>query len=536
MDDAAHHCEVGPAQTAFDFLQHLENRGQLNAGDGQRIINLSAQTGEPWDLVVYQLGLAEETTLLPWLSEFTGLRVASNENERAPGHPTINPPFLARHRIIDLTTSSDAPAFGFANPFDQQARSGIAFAIGDHDAYLISADAYNRRARLSASRPTDFELPSDFSTDASRLRDLASSEPIVRRVESLITDASRANASDIHIEPAASSYEVLHRRHGRLGSVEHLSPGEGLAVISRLKILGALDIAERRRPQDGRLTFPVGGRNIDLRISTIPSAYGESVVMRLLDQSAVSLDLETLGFSPEHLVALRTFIQAPHGLVLLTGPTGSGKTTTLYAILSELSQVRRKIMTIEDPIEYRLDGILQSQVNPQIGVNFASALRSFLRHDPDVILVGEIRDKETAEIAMQAALTGHLVLSTLHTNDAPSAVTRLRDLGVEDFLISATVLGVVSQRLLGMICQDCAGAGCLRCAQTGVAGRTAVAELLSVDAKIKSLIRDGASAEQLMAGAASYEPMAKAAARLRTAGRVGEQEIARVLGSDQVAT
>ncbi len=534
MFDAQQDRSLRPAQSAPAFLEHLEKEGQLKAGDARRVSELGRQTGERWDQVLCQLGLAEEKTLLLWLSEYTGLSEAPDVEPAPQSAPNINGSFLIKHRVIDFTTAGSTPTFGFVDPFDDKARSGVAFAVGQHDAVLISASRFNRLSRRRESTDYDFDLPSDFSSDASRLRDLASSEPIVRRVEALITDAASASASDIHIEPKAASYEVLHRRHGTLAPVDRFSPGEGLAVISRLKILSALDIAERRRPQDGRLTFPVGGRNIDLRISTVPSAYGESVVMRLLDQSSVSLELSKLGFSDQQLQELRGFTSAPHGMVLLTGPTGSGKTTTLYAMLRELASTRRKIMTIEDPIEYRIDGILQSQVNPQIGVTFASALRSFLRHDPDVMLVGEIRDKETAEIAMQAALTGHLVLSTLHTNDAPSAITRLRDLGAEDFLISATLLGVASQRLLGTVCRACGGKGCSVCAQTGIDGRVAVAEILSFDETMKAHLREGREAEELIEASSSYKPMSVTAAQFGMEGKVAREEIARVLGKQSV--
>ena len=272
--------------------------------------------------------------------------------------------------------------------------------------------------------------------DIEHLRDMASEAPVIRLVNMILSRAIDAGASDVHVEPFEDALKVRYRVDGVLQEVESPPPSMAAAVTSRIKILARLNIAERRLPQDGRIQLKIQGRTVDFRVSTVPTMHGESVVMRILDRSAVALELEQLGFGPRVLNGIRDAIAKPHGIILVTGPTGSGKTTTLYAALREINTPERKILTVEDPVEYQLDGINQIQVNPKIELTFARALRSFLRQDPDVILVGEMRDRETANIAIQAALTGHLVLSTLHTNDAPSAITRLLDMGVEDYLIT----------------------------------------------------------------------------------------------------
>jgi general secretion pathway protein E len=355
------------------------------------------------------------------------------------------------------------------------------------------------------------DLESADEADVERLKDLASDAPVVRAVNGIITRATEARASDIHIEPAEDGVEVRFRIDGALKEIETLPAHLKSAVISRIKVMSGLDIAERRLPQDGRLRIAVRGHEIDLRVATSPTIHGETVVLRILDRSNLALDFETLGFDPKIVEPFVHVLRQPHGIVLVTGPTGSGKTTTLYAALSILNSTDRKILTIEDPIEYRLARINQTQVKPQIGLTFAAALRSFLRQDPDVMMVGEIRDLETAEVAVQAALTGHTILSTLHTNDAASTVTRLLDMGVEPFLITSTLNAVLAQRLVRRLCAQCRklyepsdemlkglavdrsreslgklyrAEGCDACGRTGFRGRLAVTELLVMDDEI----------------------------------------------------
>ncbi len=374
-------------------------------------------------------------------------------------------------------------------------------------------------AKLVADLGADQALM-DFAQDLPQLTDLLESEddaPIIRLINALITQALDRNASDIHIEAYASRSVVRLRVDGMLRPI--LEPQRALhaAIVSRIKIMAELDIAEKRMPQDGRITLKVAGRPVDVRVSTLPTGHGERVVLRLLDKTAGRLELPSLGMSAPVLNTLDRMIHEPHGIVLVTGPTGSGKTTTLYAALSRLDGIAQNMMTVEDPIEYELDGVAQTQVNHKIELSFARALRSILRQDPDVIMIGEIRDLETAQIAVQASLTGHLVLATLHTNDSASAVTRLIDMGVEPFLAASSVVGILAQRLVRRLCPHCAvghapdlaelkaldvtpppneirtAPGCEKCGYTGFAGRTGIYELLSVDDHLRGMIHDGTS-------------------------------------------
>src|SRR5581483_1191328 len=371
---------------------------------------------------------------------------------------------------------------------------------------------------------TDPDL-TDLTQGLPRVEDLLESEddaPIVRLINALLSQAVREGASDIHVEPFETRSVVRYRIDGVLRDViEPPQAAHGL-IVSRVKIMARLDIAEKRMPQDGRITLRLAGRPVDVRVSTLPTAHGERVVMRLLDKQAGRLTLTAIGMSNDMLTVLNELIHQPHGILLVTGPTGSGKTTTLYAALSQLDTTRHNIMTVEDPIEYDLDGIGQTQVNPKIELSFARALRAILRQDPDIIMIGEIRDLETAQIAVQASLTGHLVLATLHTNDAVGAVTRLVDMGVEPFLVASSLIGVLAQRLVRRLCPQCRKphapdaaerrllqlsaeddrqinmpVGCAECASSGYQGRTGVFELLTVDDALRTLIHDGASEERL---------------------------------------
>ena len=317
--------------------------------------------------------------------------------------------------------------------------------------------------------------------------------PIIRMLNALLTQAARDGASDIHIEPYERHSAVRFRVDGTLRDVVQPNRALHAALISRLKIMADLDIAEKRLPQDGRISLRIGTRGVDVRVSTLPSAHGERAVLRLLDKSGNKLTLEAVGMQGKVLTQLEHLIAQPHGIILVTGPTGSGKTTTLYAALQKLDTRSQNIMTVEDPIEYELPGVGQTQVNAKIDLDFAKALRAILRQDPDVIMIGEIRDFETAQIAIQASLTGHLVLATLHTNDAASAVTRLTDMGIEPFLLSSSLLGVLGQRLLRKLCTSCHGKGCTSCGHTGYQGRTGVFELLVTNDAIRAQIHHRAS-------------------------------------------
>lgn len=389
------------------------------------------------------------------------------------------------------------------------------------------AQAYARGENQAANLVDDMEQGMDLrqlAQDIPEVADLLESEddaPIIRLINALLTQALRENASDIHIEPFETRSVVRFRMDGALHDVIEPKRALHAAIVSRIKVMAQLDIAEKRLPQDGRITLRLAGRPVDVRVSTLPTGHGERVVLRLLDKQAGRLELGRLGMDDTTLSGLDELIHRPHGIVLVTGPTGSGKTTTLYAALSRLDAKTLNIMTVEDPIEYDLDGIGQTQANARIDLSFARALRAILRQDPDVIMIGEIRDLETAQIAVQASLTGHLVLATLHTNDATSSVTRLIDMGIEPFLLASSLLGVLGQRLVRRLCPQCrqphepgeteraavgepaldgplfSAVGCPGCKLTGYRGRTGIYELLTVNETLRRMIHDGIAEQEL---------------------------------------
>jgi len=400
-------------------------------------------------------------------------------------------------------------------------RISAAYAQGESSAAAVVSEVQND-ADLSRMMQ---ELPAVEDLLAS-----AGDAPIIRMLNALLTQAARDGASDIHIEPYERTSSVRFRIDGTLREVVQPNRALHAALISRLKIMADLDISEKRLPQDGRISLRIGTRAVDVRVSTLPSAHGERAVLRLLDKSESKLTLESVGMQGDTLDRFEKLISQPHGIILVTGPTGSGKTTTLYAALARLDASRSNIMTVEDPIEYELPGVGQTQINAKIELTFAKALRAILRQDPDVIMIGEIRDFETAQIAIQASLTGHLVLATLHTNDSVSAVTRLTDMGVEPFLLSSSLLGVLAQRLVRKVCTACAGAGCEVCGQTGYQGRTGIFELLVADETVQGLIHSkAAESELLQAGArGGLRLMREDGERLVQAGITSRAELLRV--------
>ncbi|MBC7391887.1 MULTISPECIES: GspE/PulE family protein [unclassified Variovorax] len=400
-------------------------------------------------------------------------------------------------------------------------RISAAYAQGESNAAAVVSEV---QGDADLSRMMQ-ELPA-----VEDLLESAGDAPIIRMLNALLTQAARDGASDIHIEPYERTSSVRFRIDGTLREVVQPNRALHAALISRLKIMADLDIAEKRLPQDGRISLRIGTRAVDVRVSTLPSAHGERAVLRLLDKTESKLTLEAVGMQGGTLARFEQLIGQPHGIILVTGPTGSGKTTTLYAALGRLDAGRSNIMTVEDPIEYELTGIGQTQVNAKIELTFAKALRAILRQDPDVIMIGEIRDFETAQIAIQASLTGHLVLATLHTNDSVSAVTRLTDMGVEPFLLSSSLLGVLAQRLVRKVCTVCTGAGCEACGQTGYQGRTGIFELLVADETVQSLIHSRAPESQLFVAAerGGLRSMREDGERLVQAGVTSRAELLRV--------
>jgi general secretion pathway protein E len=409
------------------------------------------------------------------------------------------------------------------------------------------AQAYAKQDGSAAAVVDAVESDLDLSQlmqDVPRVEDLLDAQddaPIIRMINALLTQAVRDGASDIHIEAFEHFSLVRFRIDGSLRDVARPRRELHAALLSRIKILASLDIAEKRLPQDGRMALRVAGKAVDVRVSTLPTGHGERAVLRLLDKQAGRLDLKALGLADDTRVALSKLVRQPHGIVLVTGPTGSGKTTTLYAALGQLDSTVTNILTVEDPIEYDLEGVGQTQVNARIDMDFARALRAMLRQDPDVVMIGEIRDLETAQIAVQASLTGHLVLATLHTNDAIAAVTRLVDMGIEPFLLSSSLLGVLSQRLIRLLCEACKvpdplhpgawrAVGCSVCAQSGFRGRAAICELLEVDQAMQALIHEAASEARMreLAQRNGFKNMREDAQRWLQAGSTSVDEVVRV--------
>jgi general secretion pathway protein E len=452
--------------------------------------------------------------------------------------PELSVRFLREHLVFPVKREDGHILLAMAHPGDQDVAAVMEVALQAPVVPVPAAEAEileviqtvyepgSPMARLVGDlEAEELEVESEETSEIGHLRDMAREAPIIQLVNLLVLRAIQLGASDIHLEPFEDAFRVRYRKDGILYETE--SPPKGLqaAVLSRLKIMARLDIAERRLPQDGRFRLKVKGHDIDFRVSTLPTLLGESMVIRILDREKVILNLHGLGFPARELTQFDQLIHKPYGMILVTGPTGSGKTTTLYAALERINSPEKKIITIEDPVEYRLSGVTQMQVKPGIGLTFARGLRHIVRQDPDVVLVGEIRDRETAEIAIHAALTGHLVFSTLHTNDAAGAVTRLLEMGIEDFLLASAILAILAQRLVRLICPECrralppgaaevewrriqhgegpepeqlfTGRGCPACAQTGYQGRTGIYELLAVDDGIRPLILQRADASAL---------------------------------------
>jgi general secretion pathway protein E len=453
---------------------------------------------------------------------------------------TISTRFIRENRIIPIELKNNVLKVIMANPDDSEIIDAVRVAIegdvvvftGDsklideHIAKFYGQESQNINRIIEGIEDETIDFLKEGEEDIGHLKDLAAEAPIIKLVNLLITRAVEGRASYIHIEPFEDDIKIRYRIDGVLNDIESAPKRLQAAMVSRIKIMAKLNIAERRLPQDGRIRLRVGEREIDLRVSTIPILHGESVVMRILDKESIVIDLDSLGFKPATLQLFHQLIRKPNGIVLVTGPTGSGKTTTLYGALDKINSPDKKIITVEDPVEYQLKGVNQIQVKPQIGLNFASTLRHIVRQDPDVIMIGEVRDLETAEIAIQSALTGHLVFSTLHTNDAPSAITRLLDMGVETFLLSSTVRGILAQRLVRIICPACKevdqsedrtqdllmlglpgdtilyrGRGCDRCTYTGFRGRMGIFELLPVNDDIRPLVLRRADANEIRSAA-----------------------------------
>ncbi len=552
---------VGPDSGNRKFGQVLVDLGYIDQEQLWDLLEEARSQDIPLARIVLDRGLVTEDQLLQAKGEQSGLAVVNLEEAKpTPEAVKLVPENMATvYKILPLSYEGDTLTVVMSDPENLPALDDLRNFLGIQQIKAVLAHArtieqatketYSGKPQesimdLIASLEADGTgaVRRETSIDLDDLMELAESAPVRKLINMIFLMGIKDKASDIHFEPFEEEYKIRMRCDGVL--YEMVPPPRHLAaaISSRIKVMANLDIAERRLPQDGRIELNVGGNPVDLRVSILPTMFGESCVIRVLDRTVVSLDLEKVGMEPQLLAQFRELIHKPNGIVLVTGPTGAGKTTTLYSALNELNQITDKLITTEDPVEYEIDGIVQCPINHEIDLTFASALRSILRQDPDIILVGEIRDLETAQIAVQASLTGHMVFSTLHTNDAPSTITRMRDMGVEPFLITATVEGILAQRLVRKICTNCRteydppldqlmelnikpeavkaqglkfyyGAGCDKCNNLGFKGRSGIYELMILDDELRDMISAGASTDQLRAAT-----RAKGADSLRDAG------------------
>jgi general secretion pathway protein E len=513
-----------PIRRAPRLGEMLIERRQIEPEDLERALELQRERGDKIGKILVDMGFLALRDVLAALSEQLGIPIAVLDSPppAAPEIEGLSARFMRQSRFFPMSVKDSTLTLAMADPTDFETIAAVrAFSGLKIETELASEqdilDAVDKHYGEAAQRALDGEVDlAQASEDLEHLRDMASEAPVIRLVNAMIAQAIEGRASDIHIEPFEKEFRVRFRIDGVLFNQEAPPRELKSAIISRLKLMAKLNIAERRLPQDGRIKIKILGREVDLRVSTLPTLYGESVVMRLLDRSAGDFyDLRRLGFDDGMLSRMEHFTSLPHGIFLVTGPTGSGKSTTLYSALKRINIPDKKIITIEDPVEYQMDGINQIHVNPQIGLTFAAGLRHIVRQDPDVIMVGEIRDRETADIAIRAALTGHLVFSTLHTNDAPSAITRLTDMGVEIYLVTSSLVAVLAQRLVRLVCPDCRtssgmvmspdgervetwrGAGCEQCNGSGYRGRMGIFELMELNDELRSRIMANEDASQL---------------------------------------
>ena len=506
----------------------LIERRFITQEDLDRALELQKERGEKIGKTLVDLGFIAMRDVLAVLSEQLGIPLYSIEGPPAvtPETEALSPRFLRQSRCLPVSLDEQTLTLAMADPLDFETITAVHNVTGFSVAPVLAheqeiLDAIDRWFGEKARTEGEVDIDGGAAAeDLEQLRDMASEAPVIRLVNAMIAMAVEKRASDIHVEPFEREFRIRYRIDGVLYSQDPPPRELKAAIISRLKLMAKLNIAERRLPQDGRIKIKTLGREVDLRVSTLPTLYGESVVLRLLDRSAGDFyDLQRLGFDDRMLARMEYYTSLPHGIFLVTGPTGSGKSTTLYSALKRINQADKKIITIEDPVEYQMDGINQIHVNPQIGLTFAAGIRHIVRQDPDVIMVGEIRDRETADIAIRAALTGHFVYSTLHTNDAPSAIGRLTDMGVENYLITSSVVAVLAQRLVRVICPRCKaqdgkritpdgdnipvfrGRGCENCFGSGYIGRVGIFEMMELNDEIRKLIMTNEDAINLTSAA-----------------------------------
>ena len=542
----------------MNFIDHLAVNAILSPEDVGRLELTCEQTGLSCVEAVSQLGLMDDDAIAKHQSDFCNFPLADNAlfPDTLPTIENLDMAWLRRKHVVPIAIADDYISAAFADATDNSLMQALHFATRKQiDVYIAPLSSIDEH--LGRLVPEELVLDNAYfgQSDAERFADIGSDAPVVRLVDHILSIASRRGASDVHIEPDARHVNIRLRIDGNLQELEKHPIGMAEGIASRIKVMASLDIAESRLPQDGRLRLTAAGRDIDVRVSTSPVTYGESIVLRLLGQARVPLDIDSLGIPQTGLSDLRKALARPHGIVLVTGPTGSGKTTTLYSALTHLRRPDVKILSVEDPVEIVLEGINQVQVQPEINLDYARTLRAFLRQDPDILMVGEIRDQETAEISLRAALTGHLVLSTLHTNSALGAFTRLHDIGIEPFLAASTVIACVAQRLVRTLCADCrttevlnssqkkmfeefsvdaptsinCAKGCKKCSGTGYAGRAPLFEIIMVDQTLRDLVRTG-HAESYVTD--KRETLFGHGLSLVSAGRTSFDEIMRVVQLD----
>ena len=519
------------------FLNDLIEHGLIRKEDARRALTGSQETGTSIVKTLLEFGLIAEYDLFNALAKHMKLGFAKAEMVDADLTKSLGlqPEFLRRVEVIAIGKDQDGVALATSDPANLEALNSIGFHLNVPVTAMIAAPSTVKAVLAALTGATETKDTSAASTtDIERLKALANDGPVIKLVNDIIAKAAEAGASDIHIEAVETGARVRYRIDGVLRTEHPVNEVDKASVVSRLKVMANLNISERRRPQDGRAQISVRGRTIDIRLSTLPTQFGESIVLRLLDRNRLKLDWAALGFPLERAGDIEQIVNAPNGIFLVAGPTGSGKTTTLYTALSRINTEERKIVSVEDPIEFSLEGVNQVQVDPQIDMTFARALRSILRQDPDVIMVGEIRDQETAEIAVRAALVGRMVLSTIHTNDSLSAVTRLLDLGVPAYLLAATLRGVLSQRLVRRLCQECQGTGCNNCGNSGQRGRIVVSELLKITPDLAQSVSDGKPVSQLeqLARQSGFQPLSESGKALIESGEASREEVLRTLGAD----
>lgn len=522
-----------PPFVSESFMKHLIGSGVIENAAATRVLDASKKAGAGVEKTLLEFGLVEEDALFREIASYLKLPYVDLADIDADltRRLGLSLDFLTRVDAFPAYEDEKGLCIVVSDPRSQDAIDGIGFHLKTPVQPAISAPS-SIRAALAILGGAEQETKSSSSeSDVERLKALANDGPVIKLVNEIIAQAVVEGASDVHIEAEEAGLRVRYRIDGMLRSVRKIPDIHRANVVSRLKVMANLNISERRRPQDGRVDISVRGRTIDIRLSTLPTQFGESIVLRLLDRTRMQLDWEALGFAGDRVEEIESILTEPNGIFLVAGPTGSGKTTTLYTALSSINSEDRKVVAVEDPIEYSLDGVNQVQVDPAIDMSFARALRAILRQDPDVIMVGEIRDQETAEIAVRAALVGRLVLSTIHTNDSLSAVDRLLDLGVPRYLLAATLRGVLSQRLVRCRCIFCAGAGCDECNSTGSKGRTVISELLTVKPAVADCIA-GRTENSLVSSAKSsgFVPFADTGHQLVESGLVLEADLVRALG------